>query len=169
MMQHTVSKDHLTEIGDITVSFTLLEFQLQSLIGSLIYEHQRIGQIVTAELSFRNLRDLLISLYLERHGEDEDFEILQEFMKRSGKIEEKRNQITHSIWAGGKDKNHIIRIKTTAKEKHGISFKSEQFSVNDLSDFVKVIKVLSRELSDFQIDLMQRKKVLNLPIQKFWP
>lgn len=168
-MQHTVPKDHLTEIGDMIVSFTLLESQIQSFIGSLIYEHQRIGQIITAELSFKNLRALLISLYLERHGEDKDFENLRELMKRSGKIEEKRNQITHSIWAAGIDKNHITRIKTTAKEKHGIRFKSEQFSVKDLSDIVNDIKGLNGELLDFQIDLMRRKKVLNSPIQKFWP
>ena len=49
MMQHSVPKDHLTEIGDMIVSFTLLESQIQSFIGSLIFEHQRIGQIITAE------------------------------------------------------------------------------------------------------------------------
>jgi hypothetical protein len=61
VLQHPVPEDHLKAIGDITVSFALLESHIQNLIGSLIYEHQRIGQIITAELSFKNLRALLIS------------------------------------------------------------------------------------------------------------
>ena len=130
MLQHPVPENHLKAIGDITVSFALLEFQIQNLIGSLIYEHQRIGQIITAELSFKNLRALLISLYLERHGEDEDFNNLRDFMKRAGQAEEKRNQIIHSVWAAGKDKDHITRFKTTAKEKHGIRFKFEEVSAD---------------------------------------
>lgn len=114
-MQHTVSNPHLILIGDITVSFALLEMAIQSLIGSLIAEHQRIGQIITAELSFKNLRALAISLYLERNGEDEDYRKLKSLMNKAGKIEATRNNIIHSIWAAGKDKDCIARIKTTAK------------------------------------------------------
>lgn len=169
MLKHPVPDNHLKEIGDITVSFTMLESQIQNLIGSLIYEHQRIGQIITAELSFKNLRALLISLYLERHGEDDDFSKLREFMKRAGRAEDKRNQITHSIWAAGKDKNHITRCKTTAREKHGINFKFEEVSAESLNEFVKEIKVLAEELIRFQLDLLNRHKVINSPTQKIWP
>ena len=38
-----------------------------------------------------------ISLYKERHGEDTDFGILRELMKRAADLEEKRNQSTHSV------------------------------------------------------------------------
>ena len=95
----------------MTVSFALLVLEIQSLIGSLIKEHQRIGQIITAELSFRNLRALLVSLYLERHGEDDDFTGLRDLMKSAAQMEGKRNQITHSIWGAGKDADTITRIK----------------------------------------------------------
>ena len=169
MLQHQVPENHLKAIGDITVSFAMLESQIQYLIGSLIYEHQRIGQIITAELSFKNLRAILISLYLERHGEDDDFIKLRDFMKRAGQTEDKRNQIIHSVWAVGKDKDHITRIKTTAKEKHGIRFKFEEVSAENLQEFAKDIIILSEELLSFQIDMLSRKKIINSPIQKFWP
>ena len=168
MLQHPVPDTHLKEIGDITVSFAMLEFQIQNLIGSLIYEHQRIGQIITAELSFKNLRALLISLYLERHGEDDDFKNLRNFIKQAGQVEEKRNQIMHSVWAAGKDKEHITRFKTTAKEKHGIRFKFEEVSAEDLSNFAKEIKVLAEELQRYQLDLLSRRKIINSPIKKLW-
>lgn len=169
MLKHPVPENHLRAIGDITVSFALLESHIQNLIGSLIYEHQRIGQIITAELSFKNLRALLVSLYLERHGEDDDFNKPREYMKRAGQTEEKRNQITHSVWGAGKDKDHITRIKRTAKEKHGIRFKFEDVSAEALFAFAEDIKVLAGELLDFQLDLLSKHKIVNSPIKKIWP
>ncbi len=108
MLQHPVPEKFLVHIGDITVSFALLESTIQSLIGSFIAEHQRIGQIITTELAFRNLRALTISLYKERHGEDTDFGILRELMKRAADLEEKRNQITHSVWGAGDTADTVL-------------------------------------------------------------
>lgn len=162
MLQHPVPDQHLKSIGDITVSFALLESQIQTLIGSMLNERQRIGQIVTAELSFKNLRALMISLYLERHGkEDVDFERLKELLVRAGRVEDKRNQITHSLWGAGKDANTITRIKATAKEKHGIRFQFEDVSSEYLADFATEIKVLAEEIQRFWIYLMESGKAIN--------
>lgn len=169
MLQHPVPETHLKCIGDITVSFALLESVIQILVGSLIREHQRIGQIITAELSFKNLRALLISLYLERHGEDEDFNKLRELMKRAAEIEAKRNQITHSIWGAGKDADTITRIKTTAKEKHGIRFQFKEVTFDALDTVANEIKQLEGDTQRFHIDLLNRGKVINNPGQKLWP
>ena len=70
-LQHPVPPKLLTNIGDITVSFSLLENVLQMLVGALLREHQRIGQIITAQLAFKSLRALVDSLYKEKYGEDE--------------------------------------------------------------------------------------------------
>lgn len=162
MLQHPVPENHLKSIGDITVSFALLEFQLQMLIGSLLNERQRIGQVITAELSFKGLKALLVSLYIERHGKDDaDFEQLKDLINRCGQAEEKRNQITHSIWGAGKDADHITRIKTTAKEKHGIRFQFEDVSSQNLEDFAVEIKKLAHELQTFRIYLLGNGKGIN--------
>jgi hypothetical protein len=162
MLQHPVPDQHLKSIGDITVSFALLESNIQLLIGSMLNERQRIGKIITAELPFKNLRALMISLYIERHGkEDVDFEKLKELMTRAGQIEDKRNQIIHSVWGAGKDADTITRIKTTAKEKHGIRFHFEDVSSGNLSDFATEIKVLAEEIQRYWIDLMKKGKAIN--------
>ena len=75
----------------------------------------------------------------------------------------------HSVWAAGKDKDHITRIKTTAKEKHGIRFKFEEVSAESLNEFAKEIKILAEELQRFQLDLLSRHKIINSPIEKIWP
>lgn len=98
MFQHSVPDQHLKSIGDITVSFALLESQVQVLTWSMLNEKQRIGQIITAELSFKNLRALMVSLFIEKHGtEDVHFTKLKELMLRASQVEAKRNQTTHSI------------------------------------------------------------------------
>ena len=167
-MKHPVPEEHLKYIGDIMVSFALLESQIQTLIGSLIAEHQRVGQIITAELSFKNLLALAISLYLERHGEDDDYLKLKSFMSQAGNIEGTRNNITHSIWGAGNDKDHITRIKTTAKQKRGLKFQFEKLSAQDLNDFAQKTLQLAQEIQSFWLELVKNGKAINNPIKKQW-
>jgi hypothetical protein len=157
MLQHPVPEPILARIGDITVSFALLESTIQSITGSLIRD-QRIGQIITAELSFRRLRALTLALYRERHGEDNDFETLRSFMKRAENLEEQRNQITHSVWAAGDGANTVTRIKTTAKERHGIRFNFTHTTEDDLAAVADGMKVLAEDIQRFQIRLLEQGK-----------
>jgi len=160
-LQHPVPEEHLKHIGDITVSFALLESCLQTLAHSLLGVGQRLGQIVTAEVSFKALRALTVSLYLQRNGEDEDVAHFRDLIKRVAETEEKRNQITHSLWGARNDKGSITRIKTTAKEKHGIRFHFENITSNQLAEFAKEIKVLAHDIQNFWISLIEKGKATN--------
>jgi hypothetical protein len=167
-LTHPVPDQLLARIGDITVSFALLEMTIHTLAGSQLQESQRIGQIITAELSFRSLRALVMSLYRERHGEDADFEILRALMKRAGELEGKRNQITHSIWAAGDSPDTITRIKTTAKEARGIRIDFQHMSAHDLDAIANEMKVLAEETQRFWINLIESAKGINDPSQRLW-
>ena len=145
----------------MTVSFAMLESAIQILVWYLIAEHQRIGQIITAELSFKNRRALAISQYLERNGEDFDYLTLKAFMEKTARLEGRRNQITHSLWAAGKDPQSITRIKTTAKEKNGLQFQFEDVQATDLSDFVSEIEQLAEDIQLFWIHLLENGKAVS--------
>ena len=168
MMRHIVPASILKQIGDVTVSFAMLESAIQTLIGSLIAEHQRIGQIITAELSFRNLRALLASLYIERHGTDDDFETLRSFNSRAAELEGKRNQIIHSIWATGNAPETVTRIKTTAKEKRGIDFDFQQMDVAAFKTVADDMKKLASEYHRLMFSLLESGNAINNPIEKQW-
>jgi len=157
-VQHTVRKELLFHMGDITVSFVMLEFHFQMLAGSLINENQRIGQIVTAELSFRALRGLVTSLYRELHGEDADFGTLVDLMKRAQALEEIRNQITHSMWLPGDAANTAMRFKTTAKEKQGLKFSFEKMGELEFAKVASDLKLLAGEILGFTIQLTRSGK-----------
>ena len=168
ILQHAVPVQVLTQIGDITVSFSTLEFILKMLVGSLIAEHQRIGQIITAELSFRGLRALLVSLYLERHGKDDDYDTLQALNSRADKLEKNRNQIMHSMWGAGHALGTVTRIKTTAKEKRGAHFDFERMGIDAFKRIAIELKQLAYEYQSFLSALLDKRKVINNPCEKIW-
>jgi hypothetical protein len=158
-VRHNVPEPLLARIGEITVYFALLELWVQWLARSQLQEKRRIGQIITAELSFRDLRAFTTSLYRERHGEDADFETLRELMKRAARLEEERNQVIHSIWGSGETAETVTRIKTTAKEGRGLRFNFQhEVSADDLGAVASDIKTLADDVQQFWLGLRQRGK-----------
>ncbi len=157
LTEHPVPDEYLKYIGDITVSFSLLESTIQWIAFTLIGDSQRIGQIITAELSYKKLIALVINLYIERYKKDEDYLLLKELMNKASIIEDRRNQITHSIWTVGRKPDSVLRIKTTAKEKHGLQFQFEDIDTKTLSEYVNNIKELITEITLFVICFIEKE------------
>lgn len=168
MLEHPVPEKLLARIGDITVSFAILENVIQGLVRSFINEHQRVGQIITLEVPFKTLRALAISLYKDRHGADEDYRTLKALMTRASTLEERRNQITHSVWGGG-GPDKVTRIKGTAKEKKGLHFSAEEMTESDFNKIATDLRQLAHEVQQYMIHLIDLRKAVNNPIQKYWP
>jgi hypothetical protein len=167
-MPHNLKDPYLTKIGDVVVSFALLELHLQTLATSLINEHQRVGQIICAELSLKNLRALISSLYLDRHGKDDHYDNVKDILSRVGGIEDIRNGIVHSIWAGSGE-DHIHRIKMTAKQKNGLKFNFEKVSLDDLQNVINDINSVSIDINKLHSLLLDEGKIVNNPIKPYWP
>lgn len=148
-------------LGDLTASFSFLEHELRMVVGALIATDQGTGTIVTAELPFKNLRALGISLYKHKHGEDEDFVRLQELTKRAAAVEEKRNQITHSLWVTDVTTRNVLRMKSTAKEKHGYRFQSEAIDDQTLMTVVSEMRAIALALQAFHVSTIESSKLAN--------
>ena len=139
-MQHQVGSGHLEAIGDITVSFAMLEAVLQGLVHTLLGTRLATAQTVTAELSFKGLRTLAASLWIERFGKADAVTVdFLKLMARVRAVEENRNQVTHSLWAAN-DAGLIVRIKHTAKETRGLEMKFDQVTAADLGKLAVEIK-----------------------------
>lgn len=155
---YSVPTEYLVHIGDVTVSFALLENTFQNLTGSLLGAKGAAGNIVVAGLSFRNLRTLTQNLYLDRNGKDINWEALEALIKKAGQLEERRNTITHSYWGSGRDESHICRLKNTAKEKQGYRFHIEEVTLADLAAFAEEIKNLAADVQAFWFQLLAQGK-----------
>lgn len=150
-MKPPIPSELLVHIGDMTVSFALLEFQMQLIFITLVNESARIGHILACSLSFRSLRATIISLYRERHGTEAGYLQLRALMGKAARIEEERNQITHSIWAADKTTGSITRTKMTAQEKHGFRTHFKEYDAASLSDLANRIQVLAEDMLNFYI------------------
>ncbi len=149
-IKHPVPEKHLIEIGNIIVSFALLENSLQSFIGKMISGKQRVGNIITSELSFKNLRAISINLYIDIYGKSTNYEELKRLISEAGNLEVKRNKIVHSVWGAGKNSDYITRIKKTAKERKGLYFQFEEMSNQDLKKIADDIKICIYNISTFK-------------------
>ena len=159
-LNHMVPKEHLACIGDMTVSFSMLEQNIIFVIMSLLGGSQRVSQIITAELSFKQLCSLAINLYDENYGRNNDaFKGLKSLIGKARVIEDRRNQITHSFWGHGGDSP--IRFKVTAKQKVGLNFQQEIVSIDDLKIFLEEIKTTSSEILAFAINFSLKSMIAN--------
>ncbi|MDQ1636829.1 MAG: hypothetical protein QOF62_168 [Pyrinomonadaceae bacterium] len=143
----SLKKDHLQAIGLITVNFAMLEMTIAGGLWLLLGSEQKKGQIITAELSFKNLVALFSSLYRDSTDDSNKLEELESLIKRIMRAEEKRNIISHSLWAIGDSHATITRIKTTAKISKGLKHTFEQFTVADLEE---IADEMSDTAADFQ-------------------
>ncbi len=152
-MSHFVPPAILVQIGDMTVSFALLEFEMRKVFIYLVNQSAHVGEILGSYLSFSNLRAAIISLYKERFGEDALYSDLRVLVSEAQKIEEERNTITHSLWGAGANRFLAQRIKITAREKKGLKIQLKPYSEDDLSAFYQRIRELSGAFGDFYTKL----------------
>jgi hypothetical protein len=149
-------KDHLAAIGLITINFAMLESTIASGVWLLLELDQKRGQIITAELSFRGLVALFSSLYREKTNDSTKLEELDALVKKVMGTEEKRNIISHSLWAIGTSDQTISRIKTTAKMSKGLKHTFEQVTVESLMQIADEIADAAAEIQFFYVRDMMR-------------
>lgn len=151
-----VGDEHLRAIGQITVNFTLLRSSISAFISLLIgndlsFEQQRVGQIITAQLGFQTLANLLSSLFRHRTTNPEAIAGLDGLLARAAAARDKRNQVTHSLWGAGPTDETVTRFKMTAKQRKGFKFMSEQMSVEDLDKIADDIAGVAGDIQQFMI------------------
>ena len=89
------------------------------LLGGPSPEDEEKYQIITAQLSRKNLVWAFVSLYRQRFPENGD-ENLEELKARVFQAEQKRNTLIHSLWVGGAG-DAALRLKLIARGQHKLA------------------------------------------------
>jgi len=110
----------------------------------------------------------VVGLYVDRHGEGDDFQVLKQLLKKAGQIEEERNRIIHSIWGAGSSADKITRMKVTCRDRRGFGFQSQEYDEAQFIAFNTRIKELTSALQQLYIDLLKKGKVVSNPVKKMW-
>ena len=113
---------------------------------------KRLGQIITAELSFRQKIDLLSSIYRDKRDNSSELAELDRVLKRAVQAEQKRNTVVHSVWTAYAVNETPGRIKTIAKRRSkGLKLEIESISVKDLEDVANYIANVAYDIQTLVI------------------
>ena len=73
-------------------------------------------------------------------------------MTRVRAVEEKRNQVTHSLWAANEE-GLVLHIKRTAKETRGLELKYDQVTPADLAKIAGEIKRVASDVQSLHLGM----------------
>lgn len=144
-LEHSIPPKHLQGIGNVVVSFSLLEMQLRMLCASLIADSFNTSSIITSEMSFSALTQLARSLFLAKRGKnDPDYKKFQSIIGQADKCSDQRNRIVHDMWAipVGQDKT-VRKIRTWQKGNHGLQANIEDLTIGELDAHANTMKKLA--------------------------
>ena len=129
-----------------------VEYVMSSPSGLEKVPGKRLGQIVTAELSFRQKMDLLSSIYRDKLDNSTELAELDRVLARIAQAEQKRNIVVHSVWTAYAVDATVARIKATAKRRSkGLKLEIEKMSVKDLEDVANYIANVAYEVQTLVI------------------
>ena len=113
---------------------------------------KKLGQIVTAELSFRQKINLLSSICRDKLNNPTELAELDLVLTRVAQAEQKRNTVVHSFWTGHAENATVARIKATAKRRSkGLKLEIKSMSVKDLEDVANYIANVAYDIQTLVI------------------
>lgn len=137
-----VPKDIRAEIGSIVIFQGSIEYELRGCVSYLLGVNADAVEMISAELSYRQLMALLSSLVIQRIGKDS--ELYKEFSQVAAKLDEFeafRNRVAHSHWSHSLDdmssQNQAARHKSTSKRGKGLERTIEEVTLPELQMALK--------------------------------
>jgi len=130
----------LEAVGRVTVEFAKLEAELSGFIVVLLDKPDtEFGPIVTSELSFKQLVQLLMSLYQHANSKEDQIVELKAILTKCSSLEIQRNTIIHSEWTSAEMWNWARRRKVTSKFKKGLHKEDERVGIDELKNLAEDI------------------------------
>lgn len=139
-------------LGLICIEFQMLETALKAGISELVaIDDPILGTLITAEVSFKGLLDLLFAVFeYEWEGSDRPKQ-LKPILGRCHAAESKRNQLIHSNWYPPTTKQGVTRVKFTARNKKGLRAQQESVTPGDMQKIAEELRACRKELASFLV------------------
>ena len=148
-LRDAVEERNCSALGYVLTAFQSLEHHITEIGGYLIEpKDYQLGIIVTSELSFRGLINLVYSLAQHRGMDPKRVLSLREILKDCFAAEQRRNTLIHSYWEPEPETLQVTRFKYTAKYPAGYRHQIENVTEASLLEFATNIRGLSLDLSE---------------------
>lgn len=140
-------------IGEIAVAFGILELFLELSIWQLIAGKdealQKLGEAITAEMSFDRKVHALYSMFALKFPEEAADPDLRVIVSELFVIQDKRNRILHSAWSYSQEFGVFTRMKASAKAKRGLTRKMSTVEPEELIAIHREISELANRFGHF--------------------
>lgn len=148
----------LKALGRISANFQALEMYIAAFTWSLISSDQNVGQIVTSQISFSRLCDLLSSLFRHKVKSPDLIEELDGILQRASEAEQQRNTIIHSAWLTDEEDTDKSpsRFKITSKRKKGFDIQVEDTDADKLNEIADLLRDVAKEIIPFMSRVKER-------------
>jgi hypothetical protein len=131
-----IDPSYYEPLGEVTVYFATLDFSLSRAITRLLFPGDErkvpLGDMLGSHLPFRKKLDLFSALYRFQVG-GETIAELETVCTLIQSIEDRRNQVTHSLWTDGEKPGQVRRLKVVAR-RAGARFQAEAYSRENLEE-----------------------------------
>jgi len=149
MSEGEIRDADLEAIGRISTQFAFLEFSLAQLAWGLLETEQRVGQTVTAHLSFKRLVALVSALAKQRIKDSSQLARLDTLLSRSLHAESERNTIVHSTWFQDPEEGTTSRLKITVDKGKGRRVQFKTVPTTELDGMADRIADVAAGIQDF--------------------
>lgn len=139
-------EDGLARLGECIVQFQCIEEALSVCISAMVGRSRKVGEIITAEMSFRARVATFGALFghsLKLATLPED---ISELISRLHWADQQRNTLVHSLWDASESKPDSILRKKRAIRKNNLAASEEYFTPNDLEDLNRLFEGIVTDL-----------------------
>jgi hypothetical protein len=161
-------KRSLELVGGLTVALTLVEWQMKKFIFHLSCpQDHTLGRIMTANLGFRGLKDVLMSLYRYKSHDSHKTVELEKLLSKLKRCERKRNEFVHGIVVLDKTAETLLLFKDSMNFNEGFIETSKTHRVKDVEQTIEQIHSITSKLENMlkeqeEYELLTKERLKSL-------
>jgi hypothetical protein len=141
-------------LGRVCMEFQKLESLFKAAISELMSkEDPMMGSMITAELSFDRLTDLLYAAWKYRWEGSDKVSPLKKILDRCDEARGARNQLVHSEWyLDQEDAEGAMRVKMAYRSRRGFRIQNEKITPAKMQEIADELQSCRHELAQFLYD-----------------
>ena len=139
-------EDGLARLGECIVQFQRIEDAVATCISAMVGRSRKIGEIITAEMSFRARVATFGALFAYSLKSSTLPDDTTELISRLHWAEQQRNMLVHSLWDAGESKPDSIRREKKSIRKSKLAVAEEHFTPEDLDDLNRLFEGIVTDL-----------------------
>lgn len=136
----------LARLSECIAQFQRIEEVLGMCISAMIGRSRKVGEIVTAEMSFRTKVSVYGALFLHTLKKESLPDDIVELIRRIQWAEQQRNTLVHSLWDASESKPECIKREKKTIRKIVFNVVEEHLTPDELYDLNQTFEGIATDL-----------------------